>query len=208
MSEQAPEFKSGNGYFVKALNALGEYAQRHGIDPAGLPGWSQGEFGWTPPYGSSALDGSIKPWDIVAGGTEDGEKVLSSPNVIASLTDITDELTVTNTAFVPAIDTWLVAEIIDLDSPAIEIKLLETWEGFPSAYEFDTTGPSPVFVAARLPLWRFFAPDLENPVDAVTIGPGILGHKHVNGRVLTLGYRLVDVAINEDLFTVTVPFFE
>ena len=70
MSEAAPEFKSGNGYFVKALNALGKYAQSHGIDPAGLPGWSQGEFGWTPPYGSSALDGSIKPWDIVAGGTD------------------------------------------------------------------------------------------------------------------------------------------
>lgn len=206
MSEQAPEFKSGNGYFVKALNALGKYAQRHGIDPAGLPGWSQGEFGWTPPYGSSALDGSIKPWDIVAGGTEDGEKVLSSPNVISSLTDITDELTVTNTAFVPAIDTWLVAEIIDLDSPAIEIKLLETWEGFPSAYEFDTAGAIPVFTAARLPLWKLFTPDPL--IDAVSITDGVDGLKYVNGRVLTLGYRLVDVAINDDLFTVTVPFFE
>ena len=206
MSEKKPEFKGGNVSMAKGLNLVADYAQSHGVDPAGLPGWSKTANGWNPPDFAAIAAANPQPFDLVADSELEGGYKVYAPKVRTSATDITANSTITDNGFVPAVDNWLVAEITDLDTPDIEIKMLDTWTGYPSPYEFDTTSGSPVFAAARLPLWRFFAPDPL--VTALPITGEVSGEKYVSSRVLTLGFRLVETSHDGELYALSVPFFE
>jgi hypothetical protein len=53
--DDAPEFKSGNASFRKALKAVVAYARKHGVNAAGRHGWAETERGWVPPVSSAEL---------------------------------------------------------------------------------------------------------------------------------------------------------
>lgn len=60
-----PFFKTGNAAFKKALNEVAEFARKHGVNPAGAPGWSQSEDGWVPPGGSTgSAPAAAKQWQL------------------------------------------------------------------------------------------------------------------------------------------------
>ena len=78
MSDKPPEFSSGNKWMVRALNSVVKFALVHGVNPAGIPGWSQTTDGWQPPrIRPSAIAGS-DPWDI---SKTTGENGLTSVSV-------------------------------------------------------------------------------------------------------------------------------
>lgn len=96
MSEQPPEFRSGNSSFRKALNAVVAYFQRRMVDASGVPGWNQGTNGWRPPTRVRGANEQIPSFTIRASGSTgvtlaDG-KVHISAEVGALSTDITPNI--------------------------------------------------------------------------------------------------------------------
>jgi hypothetical protein len=63
-----PEYKTGNASFRKALNEIVAFARRHGLNPAGAPGWRESADGWVPPGG--IVDGEVadpRQWQLKIG---------------------------------------------------------------------------------------------------------------------------------------------
>lgn len=187
----------GNKSIANAINETGKFAQRHGVDPSGREGWQEGEYGWRPPYIPPSLVGP-QQWDLeLVEGTETFF-TLHRPEVRKGNDDIEDYVTITNSSFTPTAGEWLVAKITDLSTLAITSTQLDTWTGFPSAYEFDSGS----FEAAHLPLWRFYDTDAE---DRVQIMEDVYGKKLVPGR--TLSVQWATVAIPSATTYQSVPVF-
>lgn len=186
----APILKQGNRAIARAINAVAMYAQKHGVNPAGRPGWSQSEYGWVPPlFSSSALVGESM-WDIVKVSGSSDEYELFAPKVRTGLADIEDTVTFNNTAFTPAADHWLVAKIDDLSTLEITTELLDDWEDHPNAYEFDSND----FEAARIPLWQFYGDDDDGLIE---VSSDVYGEKLVPNRALTIYDTLVSTGAGE-----------
>jgi hypothetical protein len=157
---EKPVFKTGNKSFIKALNRVVDDLWCNGLNPAGRPGWSWSKDGWVPPYVFAGSESTPQPWDIIAAPVEDPapdppEWVVYNPTVVWSRENVATAITITNEPFVPIADYWLVAKIVSLSTPAIEILCLEELPNHPNAYEF-TASPTYGFTAAHIPLWRFY----------------------------------------------------
>lgn len=76
-----PEFRKGNASIRNALNLIVEYSKKHGVNPAGLPGWSQSADGWVPPLGGPASSDAVRQWQIRLRTEGEGE----DPEVIAEI---------------------------------------------------------------------------------------------------------------------------
>lgn len=190
-----PEFKTGNKAVAAALNQVVAYARATGFNPAGRPGYFQTEDGWAPPF--------ITPigrtrWNIHQVDEEQNLFEVFRPEVRIGNGDIEAYSTIANDSFTPTADFWVVAKITDLDTLAITIEQVETWDGFPSAYEFDGI----TFEAAYLPLWRFYDADAEGRVQ---VSEDVYGKKLVPGRTLSVAWSTI--AIPGETQYKVVPFF-
>lgn len=61
---EPPEFKDGNVAFATALNEVVEYARRHGVNVAGLPGWEQTPDGWRPRERIGSSSNGLRPFEV------------------------------------------------------------------------------------------------------------------------------------------------
>lgn len=127
------------------------------------------------PMSRSSVGGGAPPraWDIIDSMSEGGDRFrLWEPTVYRTRADAEEVIPIIDSGFDPVEDSWLVAEITSLNPTSIEIKMLDTWPGYPSAYEFSGTGFA--FAAARIPLWRFQS---SYSTGAVALLDGVWGVK-------------------------------
>jgi hypothetical protein len=190
MAQDAPEFSDGNMAFRKALNSVVNYAKRHGVNPAGVSGWSETADGWMPPRSRGGGEVDL-PWDIETDPESEAdpkEKRLVRPYVSRRVGAIPESVPISGNSFDPAADRWLVARIDDLEEIAIEIKLVTDSELDGKIYHF--TGSPPAFLRADIPLWRFYDEDGEG---RVKIMPDVWGEKMVSSGSLRMVFPLVGV---------------
>jgi hypothetical protein len=83
MSDSLIEFKSGNKWFVDALNKVVSYARGHGVNPAGVPGWSWTVDGWQPPR-FRVIEGMGEAGFLVKPSGEDGD-ITVTPSVVSGM---------------------------------------------------------------------------------------------------------------------------
>ena len=191
MSDVPIEFKSGNKWFVDALNKLVKYARGHGVNPAGVPGWSWTVDGWQPPRAKGGGDG-LSRLDLIAGEAE-GSRKLREPLIVAGINSLHETLEITNDEIIPAADHWIVLRV-DSVSPApepysftLDIVASESG-GALKSYTFDDDD---ILTEAVLPIYRL----TDEAVDSfsASVGEGIFATRVINGEVLVLGSRFVQV---------------
>lgn len=140
-----PEFKTGNASIRKALNEVAEYARRHGVNPAGLPGWSETIDGWNPPIIGPGSESSPEHWGLrIISETGVATKVaIKNPGTVKKTTayDNSGLVTITGIAdeFTPAAGKLLVIKVApDL---AASLEMVDEWTGWP--YPIQTAASSP-----------------------------------------------------------------
>jgi hypothetical protein len=186
MSDSITEFKKGNKWFVDALNAVIKYARGHGVNPAGVPGWSWTVDGWQPPRASGGEGVTLDPWDIISAPNTEGLSKLRAPFCIWSHDEITKTVSITNAPMELEPDTWIVAKAVGpiadfVETPALEIDIVDEWEWYPNAHKF-TDGDPYEWLESYLPLWKLVAED-DRTADMVKVG--------VSGDVVIYGRRYV-----------------
>lgn len=172
--QDKPTFTGGNKSICAALNKAVEALWRHGLNPAGMPGWSESADGWVPSM--FAADGSLlTAFDIVKASPqpESGPPTftLHLPFVRKSNKENVGSLSVPITIadFEIAADSWLVAKMVGpiatfISAPAITIEVATgDWSGYPNAHLTDETTPYN-WTESRIPLWQFLTE--ENKTDS------------------------------------------
>lgn len=182
--KDAPEFKTGNKSFAKALNAMAAYARESGVNPAGRPGWSWSKDGWVPPYVFSSPS-AIRSWDIIPVPDSEDALKMSFPKVLRSADDVTLTIAITGNSFVPAADNWIVLEI--LPDWTASINMVETWDSYPSCFEFDE---SDEFVSTTWPLYKLVG---EEETDANLIADGVYALRYVGSDPLRATWATVKI---------------
>lgn len=156
----------------------------------------------SPPPSNRNIKPRFMNWDIVVvtGPLDLGHpkfklyRPLILPSV--SLTDV-EEATLTVTfaddGFLPESGKWLVAESVASPWDSFEIKQLDTWDDFPSAYQFSASNE---LEAVRFPLWRFYPADSAIPGGRFKLGAvdnPVYGEKIVGDGPLRLTYGLFNI---------------
>lgn len=162
MSYQKPKYSSGNASFASALNTVLRFAEKHGLNPGGRPGWVETEKGWMPPYidPSAIAGGTI--WTLNIIDAETMEVSVNCGTIIEDVVDLTAHVAVVDSAEtfnVAAGDMlWLKLEY-DTDTfvTTVTLESGDTWEGYPKCYEITGTGATAEWVATRYPLYKFLA---------------------------------------------------
>jgi len=183
-----PVFQFGNKSFARALNLLAQFAKQCGVNPAGRPGWAWSADGWVPPYAPTSSI-SAGRWDLIAAET-DGEFTVRLPLIIKSDADVTDSVTITVTPFVPAVGSWVVITIDDTYAPTV--TMVETWDSYPSAYEFDGND----FVSSTIRIWKFVAPDTAG---AEALTPDVWAIRYVDDGPLRATWATEQVSGSNQL---------
>ena len=191
MSDNEPRFSSGNASFRHALNPVVAFARRHGVNPKGRTGWSQTADGWVPPVFRSSESG-IYPFDLV--NNSDGGYDVYSPIIISGRDDVTSFVATSGDGLIPDDDSYLVATIESLTTPAVvfEVITTEDWTSFPNCYEFSETPPFGMSIA-RIPIWHFTT-DAPTEKDYTKFSDGdgdtVYGVKLVPSQPLRVYYGL------------------
>jgi hypothetical protein len=162
MSYKRPKFKSGNKSFIAALNAVLQFAEKHGINPGGRPGWVETEKGWMPPYikATSEFGGSV--WTLNVINAETMEVSVNCGTVIEDVVDLTAHVAIVDgseTFTVAAGDMlWLKLEYNSLTFvTTVTLESGDTWGGYPKCFESTGSGGTAEWVATYYPLYKFLA---------------------------------------------------
>jgi hypothetical protein len=165
--QDKPTFTGGNKSFGAALNKTVEALWRHGLNPAGMPGWSESADGWVPPPVFAADGSALTAFDIVKASPqpESGPPTFTlhlpfvrksnKENVGRSIPSLLLLLISRLTA-----GSWLVAKMVGpiatfISAPAITIEVATgDWSGYPNAHLTDETTPYN-WTESRIPLWQF-----------------------------------------------------
>jgi hypothetical protein len=157
-----PEFKGGNKWFAKALNLVVSYARRHGVNPAGVAGWSETADGWMPPRNAASEIALSLPWKMTVINAEAGEVKLEPGTILKGSDSITEKLTITNpTATLTVEADGFIALKINSEAPTTcELVALEEWpedDGYQVTYTGTMGGDDFTFVERHYPLWKIIA---------------------------------------------------
>jgi hypothetical protein len=161
MAEKAPQFSKGNQFICKALNMVSQFARRHGVNPAGRPGWSQTEDGWQPPVIRSVEGDPGGLWDLEVVDSDAGTvKIIRPGTIIKDFVDLSVALTVADVS-----DEWTVSsghkiwiEITGAaDAPVATMKSGSSWTDSPAPVTTTGTGGSAVFASYQYVLWEFIS---------------------------------------------------
>jgi hypothetical protein len=160
MSDKPPEFSSGNKWMVRALNSVVKFALVHGVNPAGIPGWSQTTDGWQPPRIRPGSVVGAEPWDI---SITDGLVKIDVGTILKSGDSISEVLTCDNPtdSFTVAAGGYIAIKLdlsSSFDISTYEIVYSSAWfvaGGVPVEFT-GTVGSGGFAVQARYyPLWKF-----------------------------------------------------
>ena len=173
--QDKPTFTGGNESFGAALNKTVEALWRHGLNPAGMPGWSESADGWVPPPVFAADGSALTAFDIVKASPqpESGPPTftLHLPFVRKSNKEDVDAFSVPITISDFEIDpgSWLVAKMVGpigdfIFSPAITIEMTTgDWTDYPNAHLIDEIEPYN-WTESLIPLLQFLTE--ENKTDS------------------------------------------
>jgi len=192
MSDVAPQFSKGNKWIVDAINKVIAYARGHGVNPAGVPGWSWTVDGWQPPRGKGGGDG-LSRLDIVAGAVQ-GTKKLREPMILAGLNDLHTSLDVANDDVILEADSWLVFRVDNVNpapSPfSFTLEVVDAESGGElKPYTFDPEDDT--LTDAVIPIYRLTSEKIDSFSESV--GGGLFATRVINGDVLVLSSRFVQV---------------
>jgi hypothetical protein len=158
MGQEKPTFKGGNISIASALNRLANALWRHGVNPAGRPGWSESADGWVPPVVfEGGGESSVFPWGIVPVG--DQVYSIATGTILIDSSTISDVLPCSNPSFEfsPSEGAFIAIKITLLNPTSYELVKLNSWpeeDGYTVTYT-GTPGVDFVFTAKHYPLWAF-----------------------------------------------------
>jgi len=154
-----PEFKSGNRWFVSALNTVVSYCRSHGVNPAGRAGWSQTADGWMPPKTGGLGAASEYPWDLTVSDGDAGEVTITHGSILTGSDQIGAELTLSNPDATLSVSngSYIAIKITDDDPADYEITAVPSWpeaDGYTVSYTGTVGGEDFAFTARHYPLWK------------------------------------------------------
>jgi hypothetical protein len=155
---EKPQFRRVNKWFVEALNALADFAQRSGVNPHGVPGWVETPKGWHPPVLSPGSEAALAPWGLRV--TPDSDPV--TYDVIKGDIRANDTSTAAGLAITGGENIDLVAGetiYLEIEGPAWSAPEIKSgrWSNYPDPYEVQGSGAEAEIKYYRLPLWGIFA---------------------------------------------------
>lgn len=157
-----PTFTKGNTSIRSALNQAIEYARKHGVNPGGLPGWSQSADGWRPPpMSQSSVTGPVV-WELKIEDAEAGEvsircgKILKDAANLSETFEIADKDSIFTVEsgdkiFLKITNTFVDGEFVT----NIFLEKDNTWEDYPARYEVTGQNADAQFAAYYYPLYFF-----------------------------------------------------
>lgn len=156
MSQVSPKFSQGNRHFADALNEVVDYAKRHGLNPKGVPGYTETPDGWMPLFSIGTVSGQSN-WDLVPVETDAAlnrfkvhkPMAIKPRELPPSFLAVTYQST-THVALTAA--SYIVAKITSLSTPAIEIAVVAK-ASMESSGIYTFSGAT--MTEARIPLWYF-----------------------------------------------------
>lgn len=177
MAQEKPVFKGGNLSIASALNRLANALWRHGVNPAGVPGWSETADGWKPPVVLSGGAQSVFPWALNSVG--DGAYTVSVGTILLDSSSISDALTCSNPTyeFTPSANAFLAIKITSLNPTSYELINLSTWpeaDGYTMTFT-GTPGVDFVFTSKHYPLWSFS--DVKPDDTWIGLGEDVFGKR-------------------------------
>jgi hypothetical protein len=160
MGQEKPTFKGGNISIASALNRLANALWRHGVNPAGRPGWSESVDGWVPPVVFGGGEGSVFPWALNSKG--DGDYSITLGTILKGDDSVSDSLACDNAdyLFTPDVGDFLVLKIAEIVPTSYEIELLSSWPedgGAAVSYSGSVATGDFALVSRYYPLWKFVA---------------------------------------------------
>jgi hypothetical protein len=188
MGQNKPTFKGGNMSIASALNRLSTSLWRHGVNPAGRPGWSESADGWVPPVVFGGDLASVDNWDIISDPDLEGGSKLRSPFCVWSHDQLNKTVSITNTSFQIGLNKWIVAKASGpiatfLETPMLEIDIVDNWDWYPNAHRF-TEGEPYGWIESYIPIWKLVGED-EKTSDMIKVGAEndepIYGRKYIYG---------------------------
>lgn len=211
MSDSITDFRSGNKWMVAALNKVIAYARGHGVNPAGIPGWSWTIDGWQPPRVKPSSLSDSSPWEISATDREEGIISVSAGTILKSSDSISAVLTRSNPDDTFTVDAGgYIAIKLDLSETfgvtEYEIVYGSSWF-LPDDKPIEYTGtPAQVdfqVLARYYPLWKFVA---ESGDGTIPIKEGIHAQRIAPSEHLRLIMAYYQIATDDAMFLV--PDFE
>lgn len=200
MSQVAPKFSEGNRHFADALNEVVDYAKRHGLNPKGVPGYTETPDGWMPPFpvGAVAIQAN---WDIYDIDIDSGLFKIRNGTIMLDSSDISAKMTITNggNSFSASNGHKAYLKITNLVTPACELVVGANWTDYPSAYEVTGTGNSAAFTAYHFPLYYF---DAVKGYDGIAVAANVYAHRVVGHSNLALWFTVAQSGADKSL---TVP---
>lgn len=217
--QDKPTFTGGNKSFGAALNKTVEALWRHGLNPAGMPGWSESADGWVPPVQFEGGETTILPFDVIKvkpQPEEDGPIMftLQLPYVRKSNKYDVEELSVPITIddFEVKAGSWVVAKMLGpiatfITTPTITIEVIteDAWTSFPNAHKANASAPY-AWTESRIPLWQFLSEENKTDTSILLLSEDdekIYGQKFIGtSPQLVYTLALVDVGDSDRLRTV------
>lgn len=188
MATKPQPLKGGNASIRTAINERTEALWRHGVNPAGMPGWSETADGWKPPLAFGGGASGIDNWDIISDPDSDGELKLSSPFCLWSYDQLDKSVLIINNSFQLGLDKWIVAKASGpistfLETPELQIEIVDEWNWYPNAHQF-TEGEPYEWIESYLPIWKLVG-ETERTSSMVKVGAdgedAIYGQKYIYG---------------------------
>ena len=171
-----PEFKTGNASFREALNLVLDYAQQHGLNPGGRPGWIETKDGWFPPFISpSGESESGIPWDLRIVDSESFSVGIDPGTIIANASDLSSAVTLTaaDSNFTVSDGSLIWIDIVGAVPITATLTSGVGW-GDGKAYAITGTYPSQTVEHYRYPLWEFRS---TGGAGFVTVGDGLFARR-------------------------------
>jgi hypothetical protein len=175
--QKKPTFANGNKSFGAALNKTVESLWRHGLNPAGMPGWSESADGWVPPPVFSDPAKLIVPWDLTIVSREDLTVKINCGTIIKDISDLRAGMTITNatSTFSPSPGDFAYIKLSGpFSSQTAALEIGGNWDSDPSAVEDDGEGALASFEAYYYHLWSFSDTKTD---ESITIGEDLYAVK-------------------------------
>jgi hypothetical protein len=171
--QDKPTFTGGNKSIGAALNKTVEALWRHGLNPAGMPGWSESADGWVPPPVFSDPAKLIFPWDLRVVSKEDSTVKIDCGTIIKDISDLRVGMTIANATdtFSPSAGDFAYIKLNGaFSSQSATLEVGSDWVSDPSAVEDDGGGGLAEFESYYYHLWSFS----ETPTaESISIGANL-----------------------------------